>query len=147
MREQIDISSAPKIDRKTVIRKLDYGGEIRTEAGSDGTYLIFDCECSDALDICKAACCCMPGTTVLHSEIPALNEIAERLQKVITVQQPDGQYALKRDADGWCTLLDRETRLCTIYDERPQVCRQFHCSRGVSRGNLLIHQRQKEYNR
>jgi uncharacterized protein len=26
-------------------------------------------------------------------------------------------------ADGWCINLDRETRLCQIYDDRPAFCR------------------------
>ena len=87
----------------------------------------------------------MPGTVVHPSEIPALNKLAEQLEKTIVVQQPNGSFVMKRDIDGWCTCLDRETRLCTIYNDRPSVCRKFHCSQGVSRGNLLIHQRQKEF--
>jgi Fe-S-cluster containining protein len=27
--------------------------------------------------------------------------------------------------DGWCAALDRDTMLCTIYDRRPLICREF----------------------
>jgi Fe-S-cluster containining protein len=27
--------------------------------------------------------------------------------------------------DGWCAALDRHTMLCTIYDKRPLICREF----------------------
>ena len=27
--------------------------------------------------------------------------------------------------DGWCAALDRDTFLCTIYDRRPAICRDF----------------------
>lgn len=27
--------------------------------------------------------------------------------------------------DGWCAALDRHSLLCTIYEKRPTVCRDF----------------------
>jgi Fe-S-cluster containining protein len=27
--------------------------------------------------------------------------------------------------DGWCAALDRNTMLCTIYEQRPLICREF----------------------
>ena len=27
--------------------------------------------------------------------------------------------------DGWCAALDRETLMCTIYERRPAICRDF----------------------
>lgn len=27
--------------------------------------------------------------------------------------------------DGWCSALDRDTFLCTIYENRPWICREF----------------------
>lgn len=142
----IKVMEPKKIPRKTIINSFPDGGEIRSEVGSDGTYIVFDCECLDAIDLCKAACCSMPGTFVMDDEIPALNEVAERIGMGILIQQPNGKVAMKRDADGTCVCLDRDTRQCSIYDDRPKVCRHFHCSKGVSRGQLMVHQRQKEFN-
>jgi Fe-S-cluster containining protein len=27
--------------------------------------------------------------------------------------------------DGWCAALDRNTMMCTIYEKRPLICREF----------------------
>jgi Fe-S-cluster containining protein len=27
--------------------------------------------------------------------------------------------------DGWCSALDRNTMLCLIYEQRPEICREF----------------------
>jgi Fe-S-cluster containining protein len=32
---------------------------------------------------------------------------------------------MSRLDDGWCAALDRSTMLCTIYDKRPLICREF----------------------
>ena len=32
---------------------------------------------------------------------------------------------MARLADGWCAALDRNTMLCSIYEKRPLVCREF----------------------
>lgn len=34
-------------------------------------------------------------------------------------------WVMRRLADGWCSALDRSTMLCSIYAQRPDVCRQF----------------------
>lgn len=33
-----------------------------------------------------------------------------------------------KDADGHCVHSDRETHLCRIWDDRPQVCRDYDCN-------------------
>ena len=41
------------------------------------------------------------------------------------VVEHDGLRCLEQRGDGACVALDPVTRLCTIYDHRPQVCREF----------------------
>ena len=36
-----------------------------------------------------------------------------------------GAETMARLADGWCSALDRSTMMCTIYDNRPWICREF----------------------
>ena len=36
-----------------------------------------------------------------------------------------GGMTMARLDDGWCAALDRNTMLCTIYDRRPFICREF----------------------
>ncbi len=32
---------------------------------------------------------------------------------------------MRRLEDGWCSALDRQTFMCTIYENRPWICREF----------------------
>ena len=36
-----------------------------------------------------------------------------------------GGWVMARLADGWCAALDRNTMLCTIYNRRPVICRDY----------------------
>lgn len=36
-----------------------------------------------------------------------------------------GFFTLSRKDQGDCRFLDTKTRLCTVYEKRPSVCRQF----------------------
>jgi Fe-S-cluster containining protein len=65
---------------------------------------------------------------------PLFDDVPEEL-----VVEHDGIRCLDQHGDGACVALDRETRLCTIYARRPQVCRDFTrgetlCRATVSRG-------------
>ncbi|ATC92363.1 hypothetical protein PISS_b0188 [Pseudoalteromonas issachenkonii] len=37
---------------------------------------------------------------------------------------------MKRGDDGWCEALDRNTLMCTIYENRPLTCREFEMASG-----------------
>lgn len=120
--ERLDFSRFPEIDRKTILKEVP-SGTISMELGADGAYLRFDCNCLDALPYCKAQCCALIGTMVLESEYE---------RGVVEVDLVSSTEATtKRDCDGFCTYLDRRSRMCQIYNERPQTCKEFHCTRGV----------------
>lgn len=36
-----------------------------------------------------------------------------------------GAETMLRLEDGWCSALDRGTLLCSIYEKRPLICREF----------------------
>jgi len=36
-----------------------------------------------------------------------------------------GGWIMARLDDGWCSALDRNTMLCTIYDRRPMICHDY----------------------
>ena len=36
-----------------------------------------------------------------------------------------GSETMNRLSDGWCAALDRNTFMCTIYENRPWICREF----------------------
>ena len=114
----------PRIPRKQTLVTLP-SGEIRIEDGADGAYLLFDAECLDCLPYCRAQCCGLIGTVISPDEYHSEMYEAywdERTQAMV----------LKRDADGMCYALDRDTKRCSIYENRPHTCKQFHCTRDAS---------------
>lgn len=44
-----------------------------------------------------------------------------------------GVRCLEQQGDGACIALDPDTRLCTIYERRPQICRTFERGSGLCR--------------
>ncbi len=44
--------------------------------------------------------------------------------RFVAVDKWGGSTMLRLD-DGWCAALDRDTMLCTIYEKRPLICREF----------------------
>lgn len=114
------------IKPRTQILKEVPSGTIELQLGSDGVYLRFDCECVDALPYCQAQCCALIGTTVFPEELS--NHLVSTSD--VTTDN-SGRYVMKRDSDGFCKCLDRQSRTCDIYENRPQTCRQYHCTRGA----------------
>lgn len=114
----------PIIPRVTVIATVP-SGEIRIERGADGAWLQFDCDCLDALPYCHAQCCALKGILLTSEE-----EEADIDPKFLEVNAQFNVAEMKRSCDGYCGALDRDTRRCTIYDNRPLTCRSFHCTRG-----------------
>eukprot|EP01031_Cornospumella_fuschlensis_P037026 gene37026-44932_t len=86
---------------------------------------------------CVSSCCTMPVeariSDLIRMELVADFErgeppknIAKRLMKdglVERFNQKSGIFTLARMANNDCYFLDRKSRLCTIYDKRPETCR------------------------
>lgn len=64
---------------------------------------------------CQACCCQLEVRIVSDTGVP--------------IQYIDydkwGSEVMKRGDDGWCQALDRNTLMCTIYENRPLTCREF----------------------
>ena len=64
---------------------------------------------------CRACCCRLEVMIITDTGVP---------DEHIAVDEWGSETMLRLD-DGWCSALDRETFLCTIYENRPWVCREF----------------------
>ncbi|QSX75648.1 YkgJ family cysteine cluster protein [Lysobacter arenosi] len=64
---------------------------------------------------CDAVCCRL--TVVLMPEDNVPRHMVERLV--------DGPEVMARDEEGWCVAVDHSRMCCSIYDQRPGVCRKF----------------------
>lgn len=117
----------PTIPYKQVLKELP-SGEIRIERGADGAYLLFDADCLDCLPYCHAQCCSLKGIAVFPE-----NEGFELENPPYNLVYNDqlNFWELQKGADGYCNCLDRETRRCSVYENRPFTCKDFHCTRGL----------------
>ncbi|HUH32124.1 MAG TPA: YkgJ family cysteine cluster protein [Rhodanobacter sp.] len=64
---------------------------------------------------CEAVCCRL--TVVLMPE--------DHVPEWMTTRDERGMETMAKGEDGWCVALDRNTHRCTIYDERPGICRKY----------------------
>ena len=64
---------------------------------------------------CEAVCCRL--TVVLMPE--------DRIPGWLTTRDDHGMETMPKGEDGWCVALDRNTHRCTIYAERPSICRKY----------------------
>ncbi|WP_239985730.1 YkgJ family cysteine cluster protein [Marinobacter salexigens] len=64
---------------------------------------------------CRACCCRLEVMLISETGVP---------ERFIETDSWGGQ-TMARLEDGWCAALDRDTMLCSIYEKRPFICRQF----------------------
>lgn len=64
---------------------------------------------------CEAVCCRL--TVVLQPE--------DRVPAHLTTRTPAGLRVMARNAQGWCAAIDATRMCCSIYENRPDVCRRF----------------------
>lgn len=115
-----------------VIKEFENGDEIRIEEGDSGTWLLFDGDCENMLPYCRAHCCTLSGTFAdEESQDRLIAAYGEKdAAKLVDFFQHDDFVSMKRGADGYCIANDKDSRLCNIYEHRPNTCQKFHCSRG-----------------
>ena len=88
---------------------------------------------------CLAGCCTMPvevkiedlvrlGLVGNSEALGSQKKIANQLLKskvIVNFRQNTGLFMLAQKPNQDCIFLDSKTRLCTVYERRPGVCRQF----------------------
>jgi Fe-S-cluster containining protein len=88
-------------------------------------------------DSCRATCCTMPAEVRVSDLVrmglvdefeveEPLRTIARRLEKEGVVDHFNGKserFTLARLANDDCVFLDGKSRRCTIYEQRPETCR------------------------
>ena len=67
---------------------------------------------------CKALCCRLEIRLIEEDDF---NNVPEHL----TEKTASLYTAMKRSRDGFCIAVDRGTMLCTIYNQRPSLCREY----------------------
>lgn len=89
---------------------------------------LFNCE------RCPAYCCSYPEIQLTKKDLRRLAKhfglSLERAVKKFTKRNSDGKKRIMRHRKdehfgSVCRFLDRETRACTVYESRPEICSDF----------------------
>lgn len=64
---------------------------------------------------CRACCCRLEVMIITDTGVPDVHVAHDKW----------GAETMLRLDDGWCSALDRETFMCSIYENRPLICREF----------------------
>ncbi|MFC3551689.1 YkgJ family cysteine cluster protein [Lysobacter cavernae] len=64
---------------------------------------------------CDAVCCRLTVVVMPEDEVP--RHLVERSER--------GLEVMARGEDGWCVALDHQRMCCSIYEQRPAICRKF----------------------
>lgn len=73
-------------------------------------------DCASLMHLCRGRCC------TLHFKLSE-QDLDERIVKW-DYSRP---YIIRQGGDGYCVHNDRATHFCTIYENRPGVCRTYEC--------------------
>ncbi len=73
-------------------------------------------DCSARLPVCHAVCCRLKF---------ALNQ--EEIEDGRVKWDIGHPYVIRQDSTGYCSHNDCASRSCTIYDDRPRLCREYSC--------------------
>jgi Fe-S-cluster containining protein len=97
---------------------------------------------------CRANCCAMPVEVKISDLVRlelttedeaenSIKKVAKRLKKegyISSYREGTEFFMLTQKANFDCYFLDSKTRLCTVYEKRPDTCRQFPSQLGTRVG-------------
>lgn len=64
---------------------------------------------------CDAVCCRLTVVLMPEDDVP----------RHMATRNPQGLEVMARDEDGWCVGVDPVRMCCSIYEQRPAICRKF----------------------
>ncbi len=73
-------------------------------------------DCDARLPLCRAACC--------RLRVPLSRQDVD---EEIAQWDPDKPFLLRLRDDGYCVHCDASSHRCTIYEQRPGICRTYTC--------------------
>lgn len=97
---------------------------------------------------CRGNCCAMPvevkAADLIRLEIATQDEVDNSIKKLAKRLKKEGYISSYREGTEFfmltqkpnsdCYFLDSKTRLCSVYDKRPETCRQFPAQMGTRVG-------------
>jgi Fe-S-cluster containining protein len=81
---------------------------------------------------CDAVCCRLTVVVMPEDEVP--RHLVERTSMGLDV--------MARDEEGWCVAMDHSRMCCSVYDQRPGICRKFAMGSAYCRSEREIYRKQ-----
>ncbi len=70
--------------------------------------------------------------------LPFAEAFTEKHKKDFQVEPTEIREGVVVTEDFFCVFLNRETKLCAIYDDRPSVCRFFGTKAGIQKAGVTL---------
>jgi Fe-S-cluster containining protein len=81
---------------------------------------------------CDAVCCRLTVVVMPDDVVP--RHLVERTSQGLDV--------MARDEEGWCVAVDHRHMCCSIYDQRPAICRKFAMGSAYCRSERKLYREQ-----
>jgi uncharacterized protein len=80
---------------------------------------------------CDAVCCRLTVLVMPEDKVP----------RHLVARNEHGLEVMARGEDGWCIAVDHQHMCCSIYDQRPGICRKFAMGSAYCRAEREDYQR------
>lgn len=117
----VEMSEEQRTYMKKMLKRLLQLGIGAVYGDEDNGENPVEFDCKERLTICKAVCC---------SFVFAITK--EEVQKGLIQWNSELPYFIKREEDGYCPHLCRETRICSIWNDRAERGRKYDCRKDTS---------------
>jgi len=81
---------------------------------------------------CDAVCCRLTVVVMPDDDVP--RHLVERTSQGLDV--------MARDEEGWCVAVDHQHMCCSVYDQRPAICRKFAMGSAYCRSERKLYREQ-----
>lgn len=113
------LDSAAELDRMAEASGNGEGPLVIIEDSGTDKYALpspVEIDCEARIPLCKAACCRLNAALSWQD-----------IEEGVLVWDQDTPYLNAHDADGYCVHLKRPESRCSVYSQRPAVCRVYDC--------------------
>lgn len=114
-----DLKQAVEDVRKEMVEKgeLSHPG-LALRVDGEGESEFVPVNCNERMHICEAVCCKL--NFALSAEEVEAGKIRWDLGR---------PYMIRQEKSCYCTHIQVETKRCTVYEDRPSVCKKYSCAK------------------
>jgi len=115
--ELLSVVESVRTQTEEAGQNSDLGIKVRKDSAEDLVDPGVHVDCETRIPYCRGACCSFNFPLTV-----------EEIERGGPLKWDLGRpYFNRHGSDGYCHKADEQTHFCTIYDERPSVCRKYTC--------------------